>query len=202
MLQRDGAGKEIYGIPLKPKVYIHSYTQLRKTACSSLCSNQFHYPNLLTVVIIRKFSTNSHSTFKWMYYHVLYCRKHPRTPALENSRGLRVFIRGGASLNEDHKTLPRSLEVFKMDFSLRLRPSVLALLSINPNFLTSVTSCFECLSKLNRLQLSQWGTEKLLPQTSLYNLSIVSKLVSKSIVCLSLKNLSTKSKIQTPKPYP
>lgn len=119
----------------------------------------------------------------------------PKDACLRELQRPTVFIRGGASLNEDHKTLPRSLEVFKMDFSLCLRPSVLALLSINPNFLTSVTSCSECLSTLNRLQLSQWGTEKLLPQTSLYNLSRVSKLISKSIVCLSLKNLSTKSKI-------
>lgn len=91
--------QETYGIPPKPKVYIHSYTQLRKTACTFLYSNQFHYPDSL--LIIREVSTNSHNMFKDA------CVRE-RTP-----EAYECLFKGCVFKRRPHKTVPQSLEVLK-----------------------------------------------------------------------------------------
>lgn len=93
-----------------------------------------------------------------------------------------------------NKTVPQSWEVFKTNLSLYLRPILSALLSIKIEY-EFPELCDQLLwmplFAQSPLALSQWGTEKLLPQVSLYNLGRVSKIITKRIALKTKQNPKT-----------
>lgn len=114
-----------------------------------------------------------------------------------------MFMGGGGSLNEGqiNKTVPQSLELFKMDFSLYLRPIYQLCYQLKSSIksLSSVISYSDCpLFAQSHLALSQRDIEKLLPQVSLYNSGRVPKIITKSTTLktkLNPKTFQSKSQL-------